>query len=361
MSSHPESGYTEIQRREAADWFVIINAEEVPSADTLQAWLQWMEARDSNRLAFESVAQAWHSTPESPGSLMPTAIELLDDRYDPDVSVAQWNATQLRRTGAPTGRSAARKPYRMSQRRWLAAASLVALTLGGSAYMWHLRGRGMQNDEFATRTGEQIQITLADGSSVWLGPRSQLSVGFTPSKRNLQLFAGEAYFSVKKDKSRPFVVHSEGGSITAVGTAFNVRDVDHSVLLTVSEGSVTVKTQHDESSKESAVRVASGEQVTFAANSPPSALKIKPSAALGERARWREGILVYRDEPLNSVVKDISRYRAAPLEIPDAAVGEMRYSGVLYINALDEWLAALPESFPVRIVAHDGKEEIRPR
>jgi ferric-dicitrate binding protein FerR (iron transport regulator) len=49
------------------------------------------------------------------------------------------------------------------------------------------------------------------------------------------------------------------------------------------------------------------------------------------------------------------------LDIPEASVGELRYSGVVYTDALDEWLAALPESFPVRVISHDDREEIRSR
>jgi transmembrane sensor len=70
---------------------------------------------------------------------------------------------------------------------------------------------------------------------------------------------------------------------------------------------------------------------------------------------------VYRDEPLQEVVKDIVRYSDVQIEIADPAVGEMRFSGVVYDDAVHEWIAALPESFPVTIVSDGARELIKAR
>jgi transmembrane sensor len=355
------ASYTEAQRREAAEWFIVINAEDDPNPETLQTWLQWMDADAGNQRAFEAIAQAWHSTPRASAAAMPTKAELLADEYGPEQSVADWLADR-KPAAVARGYAADVRPGRaLRTRRWaLAAASLAALSIGGFQMTRYLRTYRTQSDEFATRVGEQIEITLADGSAVWLGPQSKLLVNFSAAQRRLQLVRGEAYFSVKKDKAWPFVVHSEGGDITAVGTAFNVRDVDRDVTVAVSEGIVAVAPR-DSGSALQTLRVASGQQLTFNAGAPVTALAIKASPAPGERARWRDGILVYRDEPLRSVISDVARYRTKPLEIRDPRVGDLRYSGVVYTKALDEWLAALPESFPVRVVSGEERQEILSR
>jgi transmembrane sensor len=91
------------------------------------------------------------------------------------------------------------------------------------------------------------------------------------------------------------------------------------------------------------------------------ALTIIQSPAVGERARWRDGILVYRDESLQEVVGDIVRYSDVQIEIADAAVGNLHYSGVVYHDAVREWIAALPESFPVTVVTDGTREIIKAR
>jgi transmembrane sensor len=221
--------------------------------------------------------------------------------------------------------------------------------------------RDSRSNEFSTRTGEQIEITLADGSHVWLGPESNLVVAFNTVRRDIQLTTGEAFFSVKKDAGRPFTVRSTGGDIVAVGTAFNVRAMDEHVTVTVSEGVVSVVPKAQLAVQEPAsVRVASGEQLTFTAQQT-----IEPSAvvrtAFGDRARWRDGVLVYRDEPLHEVVSDVVRYSGIQIEIADTSVGDLRYSGVIYQDAAHEWISALPESFPVTIVSDGSREIIKAR
>ena len=364
MSSPPPSvpSYTDTQRREAADWFVIIHAEIDPQAESMQAWLRWMDEHEGNRAAFDSVAQAWHATPGAAALQMPSDEDLQADDYDGEQPVEEWLRTHSSISDAPI-RSARREAdkARIPRRLWLAAASVAVALVGLWTGYRYLDARGPHSDEFATRTGEQIEITLADGSRVWLGPKSRLHVAFTEMQRGIQLTTGEAFFSVKKDRDRPFTVRSTGGDIVAVGTAFNVRAVDEHVTVSVSEGVVTVMPKAQLAVPEPAsVRVASGQQLTFTAEQSIKALAIVESPP-GDRARWRDGVLVYRDEPLQQVVGDLVRYTDIQVEIADSAVGDLHYSGVIYRDAVPEWLSALPESFPVTIVSDGTREIIKAR
>jgi transmembrane sensor len=356
--------YSASQGREAAEWFVVIHSEDEPNPDTLQAWLRWLDQDEGNRVAFESVARAWHGTPEAVALSMPNAEELADDSFEGDIAVSDWLARKAAaREDSISSVGAHRGRYRrFPVRSWLAAASVVAMAVGLLTMHRFSSPPGSQADSFSTAAGEQIQITLADGSHVWLGPKSVLSVRFSPERRSIQLTSGEAFFSVKKDRSRPFVVGSASGDITAVGTAFNVRALHDHVTVTVSEGVVTVAPQEPATTaKPVAVRVASGQQVTFSADEAEGQLNVTQSATPGERSRWRDGILIYRNEPLRDVVMDVARYTSREFEIESDAVGDMRYSGVVYQGAVDEWATALPESFPVRIVTEGNRKIIQAR
>jgi transmembrane sensor len=366
MSSPPPSTlpYTDTQRREAADWFIVIHAESDPKAESIQAWLRWMDQHEGNRAAFDAVAQAWHATPGSSALAMPSAEELLLDDYDGDQPVEEW----LRGKQSPVHDEPTRftKPAanraRIPRRAWLAAASVaIALAIGLLTMHRYPDWRGPNSDEFTTKTGERIEITLADGSHVWLGPKSVLLVAFNKVRRDIRLTTGEAYFAVKKDHNRPFTVRSTGGDIVAVGTAFNVRAIDDHVTVAVSEGVVTVMPKAQLAVPDPAsVRVASGQQLTFTAQQPIKALAIIQSPS-GERARWRDGVLIYRDEPLQEVVSDVVRYSNLQIEIADTAVGNLHYSGVIYQDAVHEWVSALPESFPVTVVSDGTRQIIKAR
>jgi transmembrane sensor len=365
MSPQPSPAvpYTATQRREAAEWFVVIREEPDAKAETLQAWLRWSEADEGNRLAFEAVAQAWHGIPASLALAMPSQNELQAHAYQADQPVDEWLAYHRATCTPPAGHVQHGSGDRIARRgAWLAAASVVAVIVGLIAINQNLDVRRPQSDEFITKAAEHIEITLADGSRVWLGPKSKLIVGFTKQRRDIQLPMGEAFFSVMKDRRRPFIVRSSGGDITAVGTAFNVRAVTDHITVAVSAGVVTVAPGAPLlSSEQSSVRVASGQQVTFTAQESIKALAITQSPQLGERARWREGVLVYRDEPLRDVVSDVARYSEKQLEIAEGEVGDLRFSGIVYQGAIDEWASALPESFPVKIVSQGNREIIEAR
>lgn len=359
MSAMSGTPYSDLQRREAAEWFVIIRAEDAPEAATLQAWLRWLEASEGNRLAFEAIAQAWHATPRAALAAQPDAHELAADGYDGELTVAAWRQQAVRRDAASVRR---RRRFPQALAAALAACGLVAALL----LAWRQPQRGANEPaELVTRAGEQLEITLADGSRVWLGAQSALLVSFDSEARKVRLRTGEAYFSVRRDHRRPFQVHSAAGTITAVGTAFDVRSLADRVTVVVTEGVVSVAGLADardaRDERAIAVRIHPGQQITIQAHQPVSERAIVASPSPGERARWREGVFVYRDEPLRDVVADVARYAPRPIEITGAAAGELHFSGVVYRDAIEEWASALPESFPVTLEAEGERLILRTR
>ena len=58
------------------------------------------------------------------------------------------------------------------------------------------------------------------------------------------------------------------------------------------------------------------------------------------------------------MVQDLSRYATKPIELGDESLAGLRYSGVVYTNALEEWTSALAESFPVRVVNENDRQVI---
>jgi len=95
----------------------------------------------------------------------------------------------------------------------------------------------------STQTERRL-IILHDGSSVWLNKESKLQYpdAFSENRREVSL-TGEAYFDIKPDESRPFIIHSGEIKTTVLGTAFNIRAFpeEASVVVTVTHGRVRVE------------------------------------------------------------------------------------------------------------------------
>jgi transmembrane sensor len=193
---------------------------------------------------------------------------------------------------------------------------------------------------------------LADGSRLELAPMSRVRLEFTQERREAWLQSGHVFFAVAHDRSRPFIVHAGGLRITAIGTAFDVRDAARDVMVTVSEGQVNVSAdgKRPGSSPQTApelVQAAAGERVTF--SKPVHRLSLA-SVDLQVAESWRNGVLQFVAEPLDEVVAEVSLYSPRPIVLGDSDLGKLRFTGTVSQAHLDDWLAALEAVFSVRII-----------
>lgn len=98
-----------------------------------------------------------------------------------------------------------------------------------------------------TKPGERLKLTLPDGSNVTLNAGTRLSYPqrFNHKKREVVLLSGEAYFDIKHDIKKPFIVNADKTRTTVLGTAFNIRAYSFigDVTVTVASGKVAVNSQ----------------------------------------------------------------------------------------------------------------------
>lgn len=374
-------------REEAADWFVRVNGEEPPLA-TFQVWQQWLGRSPAHQKAYREIEetwQAWEGAPKPPwpgdrrrsdpcrgdgadeDSTSERPLRRSSTRYDTVLPIGgRADSRDQRPKGAgdlPKGWWQASRWTNLRVATPLAAigiALVAALFLGlpgGSIFP--------RSTVLKTAAGENREFILADGSRVTLGAETLVTTDLSRSTRSIIIDYGEAYFEVTRE-SRPFVVRAGSGTITALGTAFNVHYVEGRVVVTVAEGSVEVaemqvsnvpnaalSAERSEATPAppvtSVVRLAAGEQATYGVT--PMAVQ----AANVELAKaWQIGQLRYIAEPLEFVLPDVSRYTRTQLVIADEAVGELRYTGTVLQDDVDHWLESLSEVFPIDVVRVDA-------
>ncbi len=91
---------------------------------------------------------------------------------------------------------------------------------------------------FATRAGERSTVTLADGSTVALNGATRLRIVYGDGQRSAELLAGQAFFDVRHDVARPFVVRAGASETRVLGTAFDLDLTRAQVALAVYRGAV---------------------------------------------------------------------------------------------------------------------------
>jgi transmembrane sensor len=98
--------------------------------------------------------------------------------------------------------------------------------------------------DYATGAGERLLANLSDGSVVTLDGRSAIAYDDSGRRRILRLLEGSAYFDIAPDQSRPLYGFDwRVGSVTALGTAFGIRERDDAAELAVTEHDVRVRTE----------------------------------------------------------------------------------------------------------------------
>lgn len=214
---------------------------------------------------------------------------------------------------------AVRAPVRrLLPARWAIAAAML-LAVGASTQLWLGGGDAPASvARYAAGRAERKVIRLADGSTVTLGARTTLTVSFTRDRRRLALAGGEAMFEVAHDRSRPFVVQTPFGAVTAVGTAFDVsigrRDAD--VAVTDGTVRVTVAVDAHDQGTPVAKLARKGERVAFGTMEQGGARMgfISQAEPVGveDAAAWTRGQLVFHGEPLEEVLDVVNRYAVKP-------------------------------------------------
>jgi transmembrane sensor len=203
---------------------------------------------------------------------------------------------------------------------------------------------------YVTKIGERSRFALDDGSTVSLNTNSILEVAFTPSQRNVRLVQGEGLFQVAKNKDRPFIVTAGNLRTTAIGTAFDVRVDRGRVRIVLTAGRVVVDSVRRTGVPGNLpamepISLQPGEQLATDENHA-----VIVSAADVERVTsWRQGQLIFRDEPLSSALAEMNRYTRDQIIVEDPKVANLRVSGVFSTARPENFLAAMTAFYPLEV------------
>lgn len=153
----------------------------------------------------------------------------------------------------------------------------------------------------STPRGGTYQVTLADGTNVWLNADSKISFPsqFTGLKRKV-ILNGEAYFEVAKNRQMPFIVESKGQEVEVIGTHFNVNAYQNegSVKTTLLEGAIRVVTAaHNE------VVLKPNQQATLQ-NKEINVKEVDAELAVS----WQKGTFKFEGEEIESIMRKLSRW-----------------------------------------------------
>jgi len=202
--------------------------------------------------------------------------------------------------------------------------------------------------------GGEYQLVLPDGSRVWLNSETELSytVPFKDNERRVEL-KGEAYFEVAHDKSKPFIVAAPSQTIRVLGTRFNVSAYaeDRRIVTTLVEGKVQVELDSGLKST-SKIVLKPNEQLVL--NTETAEVEVKEVDTRVYTA-WKDGRFVFRNEPLESLLKKISRWYDVDIDIDSSALESIHFTGNLpRYNNMNGLIKILQAETSVNVVVKDN-------
>ncbi len=190
-----------------------------------------------------------------------------------------------------------------------------------------------QINSISTPVGGQYQISLADGSKVWLNALSTLKypTAFTGKQREVEL-TGEAYFEVEKNKKMPFIVHfGQKASIEVLGTHFNVMAYpdEKCMKATLLEGSVKVNNNSAEKI------IVPGQQAELSESISVTNVNAEESIA------WKRGLFSFDRADTQNIMRQIGRWYGVEIAYQAAIPGNQLTGYISRSSSLPEVLKML--------------------
>jgi transmembrane sensor len=309
----PENPQNERLADEALEWVSRISLGDATKAD-LASLRQWRDASPDHAGALARAAQLWRQL-EEPASA-------LSEEGRADVRPS-------RRAFLVGGAAAA-------------AASIAILAVHPPLELWPSLAE--LSADHRTGTGEQQHLILADAVSVDLNTRTSITMRSADQSAGLELISGEVAVAMAHAVAKPFVVLAGGGRITANQATFNVRRDGSAVDLTCVDGMVSVDCGGH------AVTLRAAQRVSYDGEQLGAIGEINP----GVVTAWLDGILVFHDTPLASVIDEVNRYRPGRIILMDRQLGQRMVTARFDIKKLDKVMREVGNAFKVPVKSLPG-------
>jgi transmembrane sensor len=207
-----------------------------------------------------------------------------------------------------------------------------------------------------TPRGGKYKLTLADGTIAILDAASSIHypVAFNSNERNVEI-TGQVYFEVVHNAAKPFKVRVKGQVIEDLGTKFNINAYDDESVIrtTLVEGSISLtRSSHTTILKP-------GQQ---AINTVTSAATNVVAADMEEAIAWKNDYFVFNNEPLESVMRKISRWYDVDVQYQNGQkINESYVGGLTRYSKVSQVLKMLEITGDVRFEIKDKAIKIFPK
>lgn len=298
-------------------------------------WKEFLEVHPAQRKAVTEARQFLLLFDQAEQDVLASRVTHLKRRIDAAIDNSKFIPEQELLASGHVSMS----PRRNSWVTYAAAASVALLMVSGYLlyrYAGVMEQVGLTRPGVAvTQKGQRSLITLSDGTQVWLNADSRLSypASFAGEKNREVYLEGEAFFDVAENKAQPFIVGTADLQVQVLGTAFNVRSYgkDQMVETTLVRGRVNIESKGEDPHR---VTLSPNQKAVFEKAS--RRLMLQNQVDTETYTAWREGKLIFDDEPMSEIRTALERWYNVTVYVQDTSALSCRFSAKIDNKPLEE-------------------------
>ncbi len=196
--------------------------------------------------------------------------------------------------------------------------------------------------DYRTAVGERRNVALADGASIELNTRT--SVALRASGGGIELIDGEALIDTGRKLTAPLLLLAGNGQASATEARFNVRHDGARSCVTCLSGTVSVlragATQH----------LGSGQQSIYGGGDAGTVSAADTAATTA----WQDGMLVFQQTPLATVVAEVNRYRPGKIVLVNPNLGERTINARFSVQNVDQIMMLAKQVLGAKVTTLPG-------
>ncbi len=315
--------------------------------------IEWMKKNPDSKKEFSEIKQLWNIS-EAVANLNDTVVKNEWERLKRKVSYSHRHRQPINRFVYWLPRFAAVFI--------LGAVLSVAITYS----ILNSNSHNLAYYEIKSPAGAKSEVTLPDGTTIWLNASSSLKYSSRYGIKNREIFLeGEALFKVAHDKSKVFVVQTSDLKIKAYGTVFNVKSYadENTVETTLIEGSIGVTRARFSNKKTDEVMLKPNQQVVYykpakhigtsvsknkktdaeIKSEPRKKLTFMISKGIDTKpfTAWKDGTLFITSETLKELAIKLERKYNVTIHFTDKKLEKLKFTGVLENETIEQIIDAI--------------------
>jgi transmembrane sensor len=232
----------------------------------------------------------------------------------------------------------------------MAASIVIIVGIGFFTYRW----LSQPVETFALRTDKTAVLdTLPDGSSAFVNKGSALAFEYSPRKKTRRArLSGEAYFQVKHEDEKPFIISSEDVLIQDIGTAFNVKAYPESdtIEVSVQEGEVHFYTLND-----AGLRLTAGEAGAYSKQSHQFMRLEKPDTNV---LAYKTQNFSFNNADLGSILQKINEVYGSSIGLQNPALSACRLTVNFQGETIDTIVDVIAETLKLTVTRNGEKIQL---